>query len=52
MHSAFWLLVAIVALVVGYGFICAYRLARETIADTIFLMVLTAAAMGAAYLFG
>ena len=52
MHSASWPLIAIAALIVGYGFVCAYRLAWATVADAMLLIVLTGMAMGAGYLFG
>jgi hypothetical protein len=47
-----WLLIAITALAVGYGLVCAYRLAWPTISDAMLLVVLTGAAMGAGYLLG
>jgi hypothetical protein len=47
-----WLLIAGLAVFVGYGCLCAYRLAWTTISDAILLIVLTGAAMGAGYLFG
>ena len=47
-----WLLIAILALTVGYGLACAYRFAWPTVSDAILLVVLTGAAMGAGYLFG
>jgi hypothetical protein len=52
MHPETLLLIAILALVVAYGFSCAYRFAWTTVSDAILLMVMTGAAMGAAYLFG
>jgi hypothetical protein len=52
MHSASWLLLAIVALIASYGLVCAYRLACTTVGDLMFLMLLAGAAMGAGYLFG
>jgi len=51
MHSASWLLAPVLALIAAYGARCAYRLARATVADTVLLVILAAAAMGAAYLF-
>jgi hypothetical protein len=50
MHSASWLLAPILALLVAYGARCAYRLASTTVADAVLLVILTATAMGAAYL--
>ena len=47
-----WLLIAILAVIVAYGFVCAYRLAWATVSDAILLIVLTGGAMGAGYLFG
>jgi hypothetical protein len=52
MHPETWLLVAILALIVGYGSVCAYRLAWDTVSDAILLVALTSAALGAGYLFG
>ena len=52
MHPETLLLIAILAVVVAYGFGCAYRLAWATVSDAILLAVMTGAAMGAAYLFG
>ncbi|MBX9775146.1 MAG: hypothetical protein K2Y71_12115 [Xanthobacteraceae bacterium] len=52
MHPETLLLLAIVGLIVAYGFGCAYRLAWATVSDAILLVVMTGAAMGAAYLFG
>jgi len=51
MHLASWLLAPILTLLAAYGARCAYRLARATVADTALLVILAAAAMGAAYLF-
>jgi hypothetical protein len=51
MHSASWVVAPILALLAAYGTLCAYRLARDTVADTVLLVILAAAAMGAAYLF-
>jgi hypothetical protein len=42
----------VVALFVGYGGLCAYRLAWTTVSDAILLIALTGAALGAGYLFG
>jgi len=47
-----WLLTAILAVIVAYGFVCAYRLAWATVSDAILLIVLTGGALGAGYLFG
>jgi hypothetical protein len=47
-----WLLIAVLAAFVGYGFLCAYRLAWPTVSDAFLLFILTGAAMGAGYLFG
>jgi hypothetical protein len=52
MHPETLLLIAILAVVVAHGFGCAYRLAWATVSDAILLIVMTGAAMGAAYLFG
>jgi hypothetical protein len=52
MHPETWLVVAILASMVAYGFACAYRLAYATIADAVLLIALTTAAFGAGYLFG
>lgn len=52
MHPEPWLVVAILAPMVAYGFVCAYRLAYATIADAVLLVALTGAALGAGYLFG
>jgi hypothetical protein len=51
-HPETLLLLAILTVVVAYGFGCAYRLAWTMVSDAILLMVMTGAAMGAAYLFG
>jgi len=50
MHSETWLLAPVLALLAAYGVVCAYRLARDTVADTVLLIILAGAAMGAAYL--
>lgn len=52
MYSANFLLIVLSALIVAYGFVCAYRLASATVADAMFLMLLTVSAIGAGYLFG
>jgi|SoiMethySBSTD1v2_1073268.scaffolds.fasta_scaffold1067495_1 hypothetical protein len=52
MHPETWLVVAIVAPMVAYGLVCAYRLVYATIADAVLLLALTTAAFGAGYLFG
>ena len=52
MHPESWLLIAVLTVIVAYGFVCAYRLAWATVADAILLVVLTGGAMGAGYLFG
>jgi hypothetical protein len=52
MHPESWLLIAILAAIVAYGFVCAYRLAWATVSDAILLVVLTGAAMVAGYLLG
>lgn len=52
MHPETWLVIAILAPMVAYGFVCAYRLAYATIADAVLLIALTSAALGAGYLFG
>ena len=46
------MLLVIVARILVYGFVCAYRLAYATIADAVLLIALTGAALGAGYLFG
>jgi hypothetical protein len=51
-HPETWLLIAILAVIVAHGFVCAYRLASATVSDAILLIVLTGAAMSAGYLFG
>jgi hypothetical protein len=51
MHSASWVAAPLLALLVAYGALCAYRLARDTVRDTVLLVILTVAAIGAAYLF-
>jgi len=52
MHPETWLVIAILAPLVAYGLVCAYRLAYATIADAVLLIALTSAAIGAGYLFG
>jgi hypothetical protein len=52
MHAESWLLIAGLAVIAGYGSLCAYRLAWDTVSDAILLIALTGAAMGAGYLFG
>jgi hypothetical protein len=53
MHPDIWFVViAILAPMVAYGCVCAYRLAYTTIADAVLLVALTGAALGAGYLFG
>jgi hypothetical protein len=52
MHPESWLLIAVLAVIAGYGCLCAYRLAWDTVSDAILLIALTGAAMGAGYLFG
>ena len=52
MHPETWLVIAILAPMVAYGLVCAYRLAYATIADAVLLVALTSAALGAGYLFG
>jgi hypothetical protein len=47
-----WLLIAVVAVIVAHGCVCAYRLAWTTVSDAILLIVLTGGAFGAGYLFG
>jgi hypothetical protein len=52
MHAESWLLIAVLAVIAGYGGLCAYRLVWDTVSDAILLIALTGAAMGAGYLFG
>ena len=47
-----WLVIAVLAPMVAYGFVCAYQLAYATIADAALLIALTSLALGAGYLFG
>jgi hypothetical protein len=47
-----WMLLLVLALIVAYGSICAYRLAWTTVSDAVLLIALTAAALGAGWLFG
>jgi hypothetical protein len=51
MHSASWLIALFALTLAFYGSVCAYRLTSTTVGDAMFLMLLTAAAMGAGYLF-
>jgi len=52
MHPETWLVIAILAPMVAYGLVCAYRLTCATIADAVLLIALTGAALGAGFLFG
>jgi hypothetical protein len=52
MHPETWLVIAVLAPMVAYGLVCAYRLAYATIMDAALLIALTTAALGAGFLFG
>jgi hypothetical protein len=53
MQSVFLSMIGIFALMTGYGILrTSYCIIRSTVSDTLFLALLTGAAMAAGYLFG
>jgi hypothetical protein len=51
MQPMLWLLAGLLALIVGHSCLQAYRFVRGTLADTLLLALVAAAAMAAGYLF-
>jgi hypothetical protein len=52
MQSVLWLVIGVFALIMAHAILrTAYQIIRSTVSDTLFLVLLTAAALAAGYLF-